>query len=111
MLLKEMLSPIGAPTDDDQDIDWLDDLKFFIDHNNDLLSQHIIPAVHRHKEHADHPDAYKLYVKPIMKCVNEYCETFDIENKEECFPIDKIEELAKNMALAQTNYIKDKQYD
>jgi hypothetical protein len=59
----------------------------------------------------DHPNAYKLYMKPLMKCVNEYCETFDVENKEECFPVDKIEELAKNMASSQTNYIKDKQYD
>jgi hypothetical protein len=34
MLLKEMFSAIGAPKDEQADIDWLDDLKFFIDNND-----------------------------------------------------------------------------
>ena len=29
MLLREMFSPIGAPKDEQQEIDWIDDLKFF----------------------------------------------------------------------------------
>jgi hypothetical protein len=111
MRLREMFSPIGAPQDNDQDVDWLDDLKFFIDHNTDLLAKHIMPAIHRQKKDADNENAYKLYMNPLMKCVNEYCETFDVDNKEECFPVDKLEQLAKNMASAQSNYIKDKNYD
>ncbi len=40
MLLKEMFSAIGAPKEtDQQDIDWLDDLKFFIDNDDTMLNQ------------------------------------------------------------------------
>ena len=60
--LVEMFSAIGAPKADNQDIDWLDDLKFFIDHNHELQVNKIIPAVHKHKEHAENPNAYKLYM-------------------------------------------------
>jgi hypothetical protein len=108
--LVEMFSAIGAPKEDNQDIDWLDDLKFFIDHNHDLQVNKIIPTVHKHREHAEKPDAYKLYMKPLMDCVNEYCETFDVEDKEECFPVGKIEELARNIASVQENYIKNNHY-
>ncbi len=34
MKLLEMFSPIGAPQTPDQDIDWIGDLKFYVDNND-----------------------------------------------------------------------------
>ena len=39
MLLREMFSPIGAPKEQESDIDWIGDLKFFIDNDTDVLSK------------------------------------------------------------------------
>jgi hypothetical protein len=111
MLLKEMFSPFEGSQELEQEVDWLDDLKFFIDHNHDLLTMQMMPAIHRHKKYVGSPNAYKIYMKPLMRCVNEYCETFDVKDKDECFPVEKIEGLAKNIASVQENYIKDGQYD
>lgn len=111
MLLREMFSPLGGPKDEEQEVDWIDDLKFFIDHNHDLLTTQMMPAIHRQKEHQNSNDAYQLYMKPLMNCVNVYCETFDIDEKEECFPLNKLEELARNIASIQENYIKAGNYD
>ena len=111
MLLREMFSPIGGSREEEQEVDWLDDLKFFIDHNHDLLTTQMMPAIHRQQKNPDAEDAYKIYMKPLMNCVNVYCETFDIDEKEECFPVDKLEGLAKNIAGIQATYIKDGSYD
>ena len=56
MLLREMFSPIGAPNETGDDIDWLGDLKFFIDNNDRLLNHHFFPAIKKHKKHAGHPE-------------------------------------------------------
>ena len=55
MLLKEMFSPIGAPKDEQHEIDYLDDLKFFIDNDSKMLDQYFFPAVNRHREHRGNP--------------------------------------------------------
>ena len=55
MLLKEMFSAIGAPKEVEQEIDWLDDLKFYIDNDDKMLNQYFFPAVKRHKEHKGNP--------------------------------------------------------
>ena len=39
MLLKEMFSAIGAPKEQDQEIDWLDDLKYFIDNEDGTMKK------------------------------------------------------------------------
>jgi hypothetical protein len=111
MLLREMFSPIGAPTEDQQDIDWLDDLKFFIDNDDTMLNQYFFPAVKRHKEYQGNPNAYKIYVKPIEQCKAAYCEKFEIENPEEKFPKEKLIELAKRCATEQEKYISKGDYE
>jgi len=110
MLLKEMWSPLGGPKADNSEVDWLDDLKFFIDDNEDLVSRFMMPAVHKHAEYKDHPSAFKLYVQPISKCAEMYCNRFDL-NKEEIFPESKIIELAQQMCEQQKQFIDKKDYE
>ena len=111
MLLKEMFSAIGAPKDQEAEIDWLDDLKFFIDNDTDVLSQYYFPAIKRHRQHRDHPKAYKIYIKPIEACKEAYCEKYEIENPDEKFPRDKIIELAKMCAEEQSKIIERGDYE
>ena len=40
MLLREMWSAIGAPKQDQEEIDWIDDLHFYIDNNDQLLNRY-----------------------------------------------------------------------
>lgn len=111
MLLKEMFSAIGAPDDDDADVNWLDDLKFHIDNNNDTLEDHLFPAIKQHKECVGKPGAYKLYIKPILINLDSYCKKFEIENREEKFPKSAIIELAKHIAAQQETFIARGDYD
>ena len=111
MLLREMFSPIGAPNDEEQDIDWIGDLKFFIDNDDRLLNQHFFPAVKRHKEHVGNPNAYKVYIRPLENCLEQYCNKFEIEGREEKFPKESLIELAKNIANEQEQYITNGDYD
>lgn len=110
MLLNEMFSAIGAPKDDQQDVDWLDDLKFFIDNDNDMLNKYFFPAVKRHQEHKDHPHVFKVYIRPIEKCLGHYCDKFDIQDRDEKFPKDKLIDLAKRFAKEQEHFIKKGDY-
>jgi hypothetical protein len=111
MLLREMFSAIGAPKDIEQEIDWLDDLKFYIDNDSTLLNQYFFPAIKKHKEHKDNPNVFKVYIRPIQRCLNHYCDKFDIQDKEEKFPKDKIIDLAKRFAEQQNQFIKKGDYD
>jgi hypothetical protein len=110
MRLLEMFSPIGAPQEPDQDIDWLGDLKFYIDNNNDMLNKNMFPAVRKHKAHAGHPDAYKIYIRPIESCLESYCEEFQIESPQDKFPKEQLIELARRIAQEQEQYIKRGDY-
>ena len=111
MLLREMFSPIGAPKEKDQEIDWLDDLKFFIDNEDNMLNQHFFPAIKKHREHQGNPNVFKVYIRPIEHCLNHYCEKFDIDNREEKFPKEKLIDLAKRFAEEQEKYIKKGDYN
>lgn len=111
MLLREMFSAIGAPKEEEQDVNWLDDLKFFIDNDDSMLNQYFFPAVKKHKAHRGHPDVYKLYVKPLESCKEAYCEKFEIDSPEEKFPKEKLIELAKYIANEQEKYIEKGDYD
>lgn len=111
MLLREMFSAIGAPKDNEEDIDWIDDLKFFIDNNNELLSKQFFPAVEKHKKYRDHPSAYKIYIRPLEACKEEYCKMFDVKNANEVLPREKIIELAKSICQEQTKFIENGDYD
>lgn len=111
MLLREMFSPIGAPNDAQQDIDWIDDLKFFIDNNTDVLSQHFFPAIKRHKENHGNPNVFKVYIKPIETAVGHYCDKFKIDDREEKFPKEKLIDLAKKFAEEQDKHIQKGDYE
>lgn len=111
MLLKEMWSAIGAPKEDDQEIDWLDDLKFFIDNDDKMLSQYFFPAIKRHQEHKGNPSVFKIYIRPIEHCLDHYCDKFEIEDREEKFPKEKIIDLAKRFAEEQEKHIDKGDYE
>jgi len=111
MLLKEMFSPIGAPKQDDQEVNWLDDLKFFIDNDDKMLDQYFFPAVKRHKEHQGNPNVFKVYIRPIENCLNHYCQKFEIDDRSEKFPKEKIIELAKRFAEEQEQFLKKGDYE
>lgn len=106
-----MFSPIGAPKDDQQEIDWLDDLKFFIDNDDEMLTKYMFPAVKRHKEHKGNPHVFKVYIRPVQGCLEHYCNKFEIENREEKFPKEKLIELAKKIAKEQEKYLEKGDYD
>ena len=111
MLLNEMFSAIGAPKEQEQDIDWLDDLKFYIDNDDTMLNRHFFPAVKRHKEHMGNPNVFKVYIRPIEHCLNHYCEKYDIQDREEKFPKDKLIDLAKRIASEQEKHLEKGDYE
>ena len=110
MLLNEMFSPIGAPKDDRGEVDWLDDLHFFIDNNDKMLNQYFFPAVKRHKEHLGNPNVFKVYIRPVERCLDHYCEKYDIDDRAEKFSKEKIIELAKRFAEEQSKFIEKGDY-
>lgn len=111
MLLREMWSAIGAPKEEDQEIDWLDDLKFFIDNDDAMLNRYFFPAVKKHKEYQGHPRVFQVYIKPIQNCLNHYCDKFDVQDREEKFPKNKLIDLAKRIADEQEKFISKGDYD
>lgn len=111
MLLREMFSPLGGPKNDDTDIDWIGDLKYYIDNNDDLLQNYLFPAVKKHRNHIGHPKVYKVYLTPLMKCKEKYAEEFQIEDADSKLSKDLIIELAKRIADEQESHIKKKDYE
>lgn len=111
MLLKEMWSAIGAPKDQEQEVDWLDDLKYFIDNDNDSLNRYFFPAVKKHQEYKGHPEVFKIYISPLKNCLDNYCKKFDIQDREEKFPKEKLIDLAKRIANEQEKHIEKGDYD
>ena len=107
-----MFSAIGAPSEQDiEDIDWIGDLKFFIDNDDKILSNVFFPAVKKHKEHVDHPNVFKVYMKPIQHCLDRYVEQFEIEDPHDKFPKEKLIELAKQIAEEQARHIERGDYE
>ena len=104
MLLKEMFSPLGGPKDQDSDIDYIDDLKFFIDNDTETLSKAFFPAIKKHQMYKGHPSAYKLYLRPLEGVCEMYCKKFSVK-REDAFPKDKLIELAKHFAQEQEKFI------
>ena len=111
MKLFELFSPIGAPKEDDQDIDWIGDLKFYLDNDEKMLSNYFFPAVKRHQEYQGNPNAYKIYIKPIEKCLDSYCQQYEIQDREIKFPKEKLIELAKQIAEEQEKHISNGDYE
>jgi hypothetical protein len=106
-----MFSAIGAPTSEQDDIDWVGDLKSFIDNDDTVLKNYFFPAVNRHKEHQGHPDAYKIYMRPLESCKESYCEKYEIESSEDKFPKEKLIELAKMIAAEQEKHMEKGDYE
>mgnify|MGYP007031426433 CR=1 FL=1 len=107
-----MFSAIGAPSEQDiEDIDWIGDLKFFIDNNDKLLSNHFFPAVKKHKEHIGHPQIFKVYLGPVKRCLEQYCNKFEVDSPEEKFPKEKLIELAKQIADEQGRHLERGDYE
>jgi len=111
MLLREMFSPIGAPNENDQDIDWLEDLKFFMDNDNKMLENFFFPAVKKHKEYVGNPNAYKIYVKPLKRCLEHYKEKYKVEDVESKFSEDAIIELAQRICKEQEVFMEKGDYE
>lgn len=111
MLLREMFSAIGAPKDEEPEVNWIEDLKFFIDNDNEVLSNYFFPAIKKHEEWRGHPDAYKLYIKPVETCKDAYCHKFNIDDSGEKFPKEAIIELAKKIAQEQEKHIENGDYE
>lgn len=96
----------------EEEIDWLDDLKFYIDNNDDLLTSYIFPAVAQQKHDLENPDSYKVYIKPLRQCAIKYCEKFNTEKPhKELFPTEAIIKLAKHFSDQQKNYIDNGDYE
>ena len=106
-----MFSPIGAPNEKEEQVDWLGDLKFFIDNDDTMLNKHFFPAVKKHKEHKGNPNAYKIYIRPLGSCLENYCKKYEIEDREEKFPKEKMIELAKHIATQQEKFMKEGDYN
>ena len=70
-----------------------------------------MPAVEKHKKYVNHPDAHKIYMPSLNRCAEMYCKKFDIENQEEVFPRDKLEELAKQICSQQKLFIEKGDYE
>jgi hypothetical protein len=71
----------------------------------------MLPAVKRHEKYVGHPNAYKLYIKPIEQCKDVYCNKFEVEEPGDVFPKEKIIELAKRVCSEQEQHIKAGNYD
>jgi len=110
MKLNELFSPIGAP-DDNQDINWLEDLKVFMDNENEIMSKILFPAIKKHMGYKGHPDAYKIYIKPIKRCKEMYCSKYGIEEPGEKFSNEKLIGMARNIASEQEKFIERGDYE
>ncbi len=111
MKLMELFSPLANNLDGQDDIDWLGDLKFFIDNDNRMLEQHIFPAIKVHNENKDNPNVYQAYIRPVERCLREYITKFDVAEPEKKFPKGTIVELAKHLATVQDKFIKNGDYE
>jgi glycosylphosphatidylinositol transamidase (GPIT) subunit GPI8 len=113
MRLQELFASLEKEQDHrlDPEINYLADLKFFIDNDNDILSKFFFPAIKQHKDTAS-PDDYHHYVEPIKKTIVIYCKKHDLDDvKDDIFGEDDILELAKRMAQEQHRYIDRGDYE
>jgi hypothetical protein len=112
MKLLEFFSSEPQDQDQEKEIDWLGDLKFFVDNDDDALINHIFPAVDYHKKNLEDPKAYKIYVKPLRQCAIKYCKKFDTEKSHrDLFPTEEIVKLAKHISETQKEFIERGDYE
>ena len=111
MKLMELFSPLANNLDEQDDIDWLGDLKFFIDNDDRMLEQYMFPAIKVHREHHDNPKVYQAYIKPLQECLKEYVAKYEVQDASKKFPKEAIIELAKSLATTQGSFIKNGDYE
>lgn len=96
----------------DPEINYLDDLKHFIDNENAVLSKFFFPAINKHKKVGDDDSSYKLYIMPVKQSLDVYCKKFKLEDiKDEIFPKDAVIKIARRFAEEQKTHIDHKDYD
>lgn len=96
----------------DPEINYIEDLKYFIDNEDDVLSKIFFPAISQQKKQADKENSFKLYIEPVKKTVGIYCKKFKLEDiQDKIFNDDSVVKVAKRIADEQTNHIKKKDYD
>ena len=96
----------------DPEINYLDDLKFFVDNDDQLLSKVFFPAVKKHKDNPEDQDAYKHYLDPIHTTIKIYCKKYNLDDiKEKIFHKAGVVDLAKKFAEEQAKHIKNKDYE
>jgi hypothetical protein len=115
MKLMELFSPSAEMQEKDErldpEINYLDDLKYFIDNEDSLLSKFFFPAISKQKKQADSEQSYKLYLDPVKKTVDIYCTKFKLEDlKDKIFDNDAVIKVAKRIADEQKNHIMKKEY-
>lgn len=103
--------PAQDGPDENVEIDWIDDLKFYIDNDQHVLSNFLFPAIKQHEKHVNNPNAYKLYLKPITRCYKSYCNKFNIKDPEEKFSKETLVSLAKHICDEQKKHIEDGDYE
>jgi len=93
------------------DINYLNDLKFFIDNDTDRLSKNFFPAI-KQQQANDGPESFKFYLKPLSDSCEEYCKEYDLSDiKDEIFTRESLVELAKEIAAEQSEFIKNGSYN
>lgn len=118
MKLFELFQQLEPSDDSDEkdkrlanDINYIDDLKFFIDNDTEKLSRNFFPAIKQQQQN-DGPDSFKFYLKPLQDSCDEYCKEYDLSDiKEKIFTTEKMIELAKQIASEQSGYIKNGAYN
>ena len=116
MKLMELFSSSDQSKDQDDrldpEINYLDDLKYFIDNENGILSKFFFPAINKHKNIGNDESSYKIYILPVKHSADVYCKKFKLEDvKDEIFSNESLIKIAKRFAEEQKNHIDHKDYD
>lgn len=102
---------MGGEDNRKPEIDWKDDLKFFIDQNNDLLIREIQPAIRKHKLDTDTESSFNHYIKPLKRCMRVYANMFQINDIDTKISKEDLIVLAKQIAEEQNRHIGNGDYD
>jgi|SRR5210317_760012 len=114
MRLMELFSSDPATQDPrlSKDVNYLDDLKFYMDNDTNSLTNVLFPAIKAHKENLDDESAYRHYMKPIKLSVEKYCNEYDLSDiRDKIFTDESLITLAKRIAEEQKSHIGNKEYD
>jgi len=96
----------------DHEINYGDDLKYFIDNEDSLLSKFFFPAIDKQKNTGNKEDSFKFYLEPVSKSVDIYCKKFKLSDiKDDVFNKEIIMSVAKKIAGEQSEHIKKKAYE